>query len=94
LADAAAVYDQADKLQAVADAKPADLTRTHGHRDFGTSSLRMVRVATIVDAAAVPRQYCVPSQALIDAAAGKPGEPMPAIPGVEFRDANDVNVRR
>ena len=91
--DAARAYDAVEKAETIATAKPADLTRAHGN-DFGTTSLRYVRKAVIVDPALVPRQYCVPSQSLINAAIGKAGEPMPVIPGVTITDEPDLTVRK
>lgn len=91
--DAAAAYELADQAQAIADAKPADLTRAKGD-DFGTTSLRYKRVVTIVEPDKVPRQYCVPDLALIQRAAGKAGAPIPTIAGCKIEDVPDLTVRR
>jgi hypothetical protein len=91
--DAATAHQQADAAQAIATARPADLTRTHGS-DFGTSSLRYKRVVRIVDPAAVDRLYCVPDLAALQRAAGKAGTPLPTLKGCTVVDEPDLTVRR
>jgi hypothetical protein len=91
--DAAGLFDEADKAQAVADAPAADLTRTRGS-DFGMSSARKVRVVTIVNPAEVDRIYCVPDQVLLNRAAGKAGDLVPTLKGCTVADVSDLTVRR
>jgi hypothetical protein len=91
--DATAAAEEAEKARAVADAKPATRTRAHGS-DFGTSSLNQRRLFEITQPALVPRAYCVPSDALIRAAIGKPGDAIPIIDGVTIRDVDDLTVRK
>jgi hypothetical protein len=90
--DAAEAYGKAEEAQAIADSKPAELTRSHG--EVGTTSLRYRRIVTIVEAHLVPREYCVPDLSLVTKAAGKPGTPFPNIPGVSIADTPDLNVRK
>jgi hypothetical protein len=89
--DAASAYESAAASQAIADAKPADLTRTI--TEHATTSLVYKRVVTIVTPADVPRQYCEPVYGLIVAASGKAGTPIPTIAGVTIEDVPD-NTRR
>lgn len=76
---------------------PRETQRIYG--DMGSvSHLATTWKAVITDPAAVPRQYCVPSQALIDAAmkasrVGK-GPPTISIPGVEFAEDASLRTRR
>ena len=91
--EAADAAESAEVHQAAADMRMADLTRSKGN-DVGMSSGRMVRVATIIDPAAVPRQFCVPSQSLVDAAKGQPGTPIPTIAGCTIEDVPDLTVRK
>jgi len=92
-ADAANAAQAAEDAQKVAEAKPAELTRTHGD-GFGTSSLRYKRVVTVTAPADVPRVYCVPDLAAITRAAGKAGTPIPVIAGCTITDEPDLTVRR
>ncbi|HTI81813.1 MAG TPA: hypothetical protein VL614_15295 [Acetobacteraceae bacterium] len=72
--------------------------------DLGTmSSLRGKWKAVIVDPRAVPREHCVPSQALIDAAMkasippggkGAGSSPTITIPGVRFEFEENLSTRR
>lgn len=93
MADAAQAAVEADAARKAANVSTADLTRTHGDA-VGVSSLRYRRVAKIVNAALVPRQYCSPDMTLINAAKGKAQTEFPAIPGVEFIDEPDLTVGR
>ena len=76
---------------------PRETQRIYG--DMGTvSHLATVWKAVIRDPAAVPRQYCTPSQSLIDAAmkasrVGK-GPPTVSIPGVDFVEDTSLRTRR
>jgi hypothetical protein len=92
--DVANAAQAAEQVRAVAEAPAAALTKSAGS-NFGTASRRRVRIATFIPGQEhlVPRQYCVPSQSLIDAAKGAPDGPMPVIPGVEFRDETDLTRR-
>lgn len=91
--DAAAAAQVSIDAQKAADAKPADLTRSHGD-GVGTTSLRYKRIVTITEPERVPRMYCVPDLAAITRAAGKAGESFPLIDGVSIFDVPDLTVRR
>lgn len=91
--DAARAQEKADDAWKIADAKPAELTRSHGDA-VGISSLRYKRVVTITAPHLIPRQYCMPSDTLLRAAAGAAESPIPAIPGCEIVDVPDLTVRR
>lgn len=91
--EATAAFVGAEKAQDAANARPADLTRTHGEL-LGTSSLHYKRVVEVTSPADVPRIYCVPDVAAITRAAGKAGTPIPVISGVTIRDEPDLTVRR
>jgi len=92
-AAAQVAWEAAEKAQAAAQAKPADLTRTRG-QDFGQSGLTYDRVVTIEAPHLVPAQYCVPSPELLKHAAGKPGSAIPVIPGVKIVDVPKMRVGR
>jgi hypothetical protein len=70
-AEASETASQAEAQQTLATGKAAELTRSRG-ANFGTTSVRYARKAIIVDAAAVPRQFCIPDQSLIDKRRGDP----------------------
>ncbi len=91
--DAASAHESAEAARKIADAKPAELTRSHGDA-VGVSSLRYKRVVTITAPHLVPRQYCVPSETLLRTAAGAAGSPISTIPGVTIEDAPDLTVHR
>jgi hypothetical protein len=91
--DAARAGEEADRLQKIADARPADRTRVHDETG-GSSSLKWIRTFTITAPHLVDRKYCVPSDQLIRAAIGNAGKPMPTIAGVEIKDEPDLTVRR
>jgi hypothetical protein len=91
--DAATAHQAAEAAQMIADARPAELTRSHGD-GIGTTSIRYRRIVTIVEPHNVPRQFCVPDLALLTRAAGKAGDPLPAIAGVSISDVPDLTVRR
>ena len=90
---AAVAWDAAEKAQAAAQAKPAELTRARGG-DFGTSGLQYDREVAIEAPHLVPAQYCTPSLDLIKKAAGKANTPIPTIPGVKIVDVPRVRVGR
>lgn len=73
--------------------RSADLTRSKGD-NVGTTSLRYKRVVTVTNADLVPRHLCAPDLTRIRVAAGKAGEPIPDIAGVEIHDEPDLTVRR
>lgn len=93
MVEAAQDAADAEAARKAANVSTADLTRSHGDRG-GVSSLRYRRVAKIVNAALVPRQYCSPDMTLINAAKGKPGDPFPVVLGVEYEDLPDLTVGR
>jgi hypothetical protein len=93
LDDAAAAYEGAEKAQEAAEAKPAELTRSHGDA-LGTTSLRYKRIVTIVEPAKVDRAYCIPDLGLLTRAAGKPGTVLPVLAGCSVADVPDLTVRR
>lgn len=90
--DAAEIATKAAAAQEVASAPAAALTRSTG-ADHGSASRKRVRVFTIINPGLVPRNLCVPSDALIREAVGKADGPMPIIPGVSIEDQTDQNRR-
>lgn len=93
LDEAVVAAEAAEQAQEAANARPADLTRSHGDL-AGTSSLRYKRIVTIVEATKVDRIYCVPDLSLLTRAAGKAGDPLPIIAGCSVSDVPDLTVRR
>lgn len=89
--DAANAASAADDHQRAADASLADRSRVK--TEIATTSVKYKRIATIIDPSLVPREYCIPSQSLIDAAKGAAGSSIPTIPGVTFADERDMNIR-
>lgn len=91
-ADAAQAAESAD---AVVNAPAAALTRSSGGDYGGSASLKRVRTFTVIQGQEhlIPRELCIPSDALIRAAVGKHGEPMPTIPGIEITEVLGNNVR-
>lgn len=90
--EAIAAYQTAEKHQETAAAPMNVLTRSRGD-NIGSSSGKRVRTFEITAPHLVPRQYCVPSEALIRAAIGQADATMPIIPGVTIVDQTDVNRR-
>lgn len=86
-------YEAQDQARAIETAKPADLTRAHGDA-AGVSSLQYERIVTVTAPHLVPRAYCVPSEAMLKAAAGKAGSPIPEIPGAKIEDRPKLRVGR
>lgn len=92
MGDAAEAQKAAEAYQAIANTPVNELTRSRG-QNFGSTSLRYVRVVTVINPGLVPRIHCVPSDALLREAAGKPGTPIPTIAGVTIVDVPDNNRR-
>ena len=67
--DASKVAAAAEIAQRVANSSAADLTRSHGDQ-AGTSSLKYKRTFEIESPALVPRNLCMPSDAMIRSAIG------------------------
>jgi hypothetical protein len=92
---AAAAAREAEKAAALANARPADLTRSTGL--YGaTTSMRVTWKWRVTDAALIPRAYLEVSPTAILAAAKErdaSGKPTAVIPGVEFYSERSMGVR-
>ncbi len=94
---AMAAFKDAGEAVALAEAKPADLTRFHTP-NAGVASLRRVWKVRVTDISKVPSAYLMVNQGMLDAALkaapkAADGTPTLNIPGVEVFAENKATVR-